>query len=94
MFRFKKLGCGTQDVCYFDIQMEIQFLIEECLIPLEVIYILSTIGPTLIISRKNSRQYVQQMKIPNCDWMVFFKSVFMLSVARHAKYFIAKNVAR
>ena len=27
-------------------------------------------------------------------WMVFFKSVFMLGVACHAKYFIAKNVAR
>ena len=69
-------------------------LVQQTLIPLEVIYILSTIGPTLIISRNNSRQYAQQMKIPNCDWMVFFKSVFMLSVARHAKYFIAKNVAR
>ena len=34
-----------------------------------------------------------QMTRPNFDWLVFFKSVFMLGVARHGKYFIARNVA-
>ena len=37
--------------------------------------------------------YYIQLTRPNFDWLVFFKSVFMLGVARHGKYFIAKNVA-
>lgn len=47
---------------------------------------------TLQYSQNVSPDDIAHMMI--VTWMVFFKSVFMLGVACHAKYFIAKNVAR